>query len=206
MWKPPENLPPVAKAGPDITLTLPTNRVTVEGDASDPDNNIKSIKWTQKSGPSDADLQGTSTSTLTASNLVEGKYVFEFMVTDEHGEKDRDRVIVIVGVPENLPPNAHAGPNITISMPTNSASIEGKGTDKDDGIDSYKWSQVSGPTEAQMTDPEKPTVEISNLQVGRYVFELQVTDKTGDSDDDRVVVTVLEAEPTISGGHYARYL
>ena len=194
----PLNEPPVARAGPDINILLPENTVVINGTATDIDDGIESMKWTQKSGPSDADLEGTTTATLTASNLVEGRYAFEFLVTDRSGDKDADRVIVIVGVPDNLPPSANAGPNITLSMPTTSTSINGKGSDKDDGIASYLWSQVSGPSTAQTGDVNQPTLDVSNLEIGRYVFKLEVIDQSGDSDIDQVVVTVVEAQATIA--------
>jgi hypothetical protein len=45
--------PPVANAGADQTIILPTNSVTVDGSAStDPDNNISTYQWTKISGPS----------------------------------------------------------------------------------------------------------------------------------------------------------
>ncbi len=196
--EPPVNQPPTAKAGPDINIMLPTSTVTIEGKGTDPDGDIDSFQWEQKSGPSDADLKGASTSKLTASNLVEGKYAFELTVTDEFGDEDSDRVIVIVGIPDNLPPSADAGTNLTVTMPNTTVTIKGKGTDQDDGIASYQWSQVSGPSDANLIDPAKPTTEVTNLELGQYKFKLQVTDKTGESDSDQVVVTVVEAQPTIS--------
>ena len=186
----PENEPPTAKAGPDITITLPTNRVTVEGDVSDPDNNIKSIKWTQKSGPSAANLEDADKATVKISNLKEGRYAFELLVTDKDGERDTDRVVIYVEPPENLPPVAKAGPDITLTLPTNRVTVEGDASDPDNNIKSIKWTQKSGPSTANLQDADKATVKISNLKEGRYAFELLVTDKDGEKDTDRVVIYV----------------
>ena len=42
----PANRPPVANAGPDQTIILPVNSVTLDGSAStDPDGTITSYKW-----------------------------------------------------------------------------------------------------------------------------------------------------------------
>ena len=49
----PGNRPPVADAGADQTITLPTNTVNLDGSGStDPDNNITGYAWTKISGPS----------------------------------------------------------------------------------------------------------------------------------------------------------
>ncbi|QHT67859.1 T9SS type A sorting domain-containing protein [Rhodocytophaga rosea] len=79
----PVNQPPVANAGADITLTLPTNNVTLLGTAADPDGNttIASTVWTKLSGPA-ATISGASTTSLTLTNLVEGTYVFRLTVSD----------------------------------------------------------------------------------------------------------------------------
>ena len=48
----PVNKPPVADAGPDQIITLPANRVTLNGNgSSDPENNIRNFSWTKVSGP-----------------------------------------------------------------------------------------------------------------------------------------------------------
>ena len=191
----PDNLSPVAKAGPNINLKLPKNEVSIAGDGSDPDDGISSFLWTQVSGPSDAGLKNADEATVTVSNLQVGRYVFELTVTDKSGDSDSDRVVVTVQAADNLPPTADAGPNITLTLPKTATVIKGKGTDPDDAIASYQWSQVSGPTKATTSDPKKSELEVSNLELGRYVFELQVIDQNDDSDEDRVVITVVEAQP-----------
>jgi hypothetical protein len=47
------NQPPVANAGPDQTIKLPTDSVLLDGTKSiDPDNNIAAYNWSKISGPS----------------------------------------------------------------------------------------------------------------------------------------------------------
>ena len=200
---PPVNQPPIAKAGPDITITLPKNSVVIEGESSDPDDNIKSHRWTQKSGPSDARLEDDDKATVKISRLKEGRYVFEYRVIDEEGERDTDRVAVTVEPPVNQPPVAKAGPDITITLPKNSVVIEGESSDPDDNIKSHKWTQKSGPSEAQLQDDDKATVKISRLKEGRYAFEYRVIDEEGDRDTDRVVIYVnppVNQPPTALAG------
>jgi hypothetical protein len=56
------NRPPVANAGADQTVTLPTNTVNLDGSASaDPDNNITNYAWTKISGPPSFNIANANT-------------------------------------------------------------------------------------------------------------------------------------------------
>lgn len=47
-----ENKPPIANAGPDRLIILPTDSVLMDGSrSSDPDGSISSYLWTKISGP-----------------------------------------------------------------------------------------------------------------------------------------------------------
>ncbi len=46
------NKPPIAAAGPDVVITLPTDSVLLDGSrSSDPDGRISAWQWTKVSGP-----------------------------------------------------------------------------------------------------------------------------------------------------------
>ncbi|MEO6135548.1 MAG: right-handed parallel beta-helix repeat-containing protein, partial [Ginsengibacter sp.] len=45
----------------------------------------------------------------------------------------------------NNPPTANAGANVSITLPTNTATLNGSGLDSDGTISSYKWVKISGP-------------------------------------------------------------
>ncbi|WP_265991489.1 putative Ig domain-containing protein [Larkinella insperata] len=93
----PSNTAPVARAGADQTITLPTNSVTLDGStSSDANGSITAYSWTQQSGPALATLSNNSAATLTASNLVAGTYVFRLTVTDNQNTTASDEVIVTV--------------------------------------------------------------------------------------------------------------
>ncbi|MFD3004041.1 PKD domain-containing protein, partial [Pontibacter toksunensis] len=51
---PATNQPPVANAGPDKTITLPTSSVQLSGSATDSDGTISGYSWSQVSGPNTA--------------------------------------------------------------------------------------------------------------------------------------------------------
>ncbi|MFD3003694.1 PA14 domain-containing protein [Pontibacter toksunensis] len=92
---PPPNLIPKADAGADRTITLPTNSVSLAGSGSDSDGTVSSYSWSQVSGPS-ATLSGASSATLTASNLLQGTYVFRLTVTDDDRATATDDATVTV--------------------------------------------------------------------------------------------------------------
>jgi hypothetical protein len=93
--------PPVANAGPDQNITLPTNSVVLNGSGTDPDGgSITEYEWTQQSGPNTASLTNANTANLTAGNLTEGiPYVFRLTVTDDEEETGFDEVTVTVSSP-----------------------------------------------------------------------------------------------------------
>ena len=90
------NLPPYATAGEDQILILPTNRTLLDASSSyDPEGNPVTFTWTQKEGPSLADMDNRNAASTEVSGLTMGTYVFEVAVND--GVKtSRSEVTVIV--------------------------------------------------------------------------------------------------------------
>lgn len=185
------NQPPSVNAGSNITITLPTNSTNISGSANDTDGSIVSYTWTQRSGPSSANLSGTSSSTLTCNNLLEGTYTFRLTATDDDGASAFDEINVVVN-PEaaNIPPSANAGNNQTINLPTNSTTISGSGSDPDGSITSYTWQKISGPS-ASLANTNSPTLTVNSLVEGIYTFRLTVTDDDGATGTDQITITVL---------------
>src|SRR5688572_15350892 len=72
------NKPPIAIAGLDQGITLPTDSVLLNGNSSsDPDGKISVWLWTRISGPASFNINKPSDSTTKANNLVVGTYKFE---------------------------------------------------------------------------------------------------------------------------------
>ena len=96
------NHPPIANAGTDQTITLPTNSVIVDGSGStDPDNNITSFVWTKISGPASFNFGNANIVQTQVANLIEGIYQFELKVIDTDGLNDKDTVQVTVNPETN---------------------------------------------------------------------------------------------------------
>ena len=91
------NIPPIARAGADITLTLPNNSTNLNGAAStDDDGTIDAYEWTKIAGPVDFLLGSPNASITSLSNLTEGTYLFQLKVTDDQLATDVDTVKVTV--------------------------------------------------------------------------------------------------------------
>ena len=80
------NKPPIAVAGPDQVITLPTDSISLDGTASsDPDGTISEWLWTKISGPASFNILRQSDSTTKVKTLVVGTYQFELEVTNNGG-------------------------------------------------------------------------------------------------------------------------
>ncbi|MGF1452054.1 MAG: DUF4350 domain-containing protein [Opitutales bacterium] len=88
-------------------------------------------------------------------------------------------------------PSANAGPDQEITLPQNTVTLNGSGTDDDGTIVSYEWSQISGPDQVTLSGTDTATLIASDLVAGDYVFRLIVTDNESKEGGDSVVVTVL---------------
>ena len=187
---------PSANAGDDLVVVLPTNSVMIDGTASQDDGSIDDFSWEQVSGPSMAGLSGENTAVLTASNLVEGEYVFRLTVTDNDMLTDSDNVTVTVTTGA---PTAFAGDDQVIALPMQSSVVlSGSGSDANGVIVGYDWSQISGPAPALLTDADMATAAASNLQEGTYVFELTVTDDDTLTASDQVAVVVTNPPQNVA--------
>ena len=192
------NVSPVAKAGNDKTITLPTKAITIIGEGVDSDGIIASYNWTKVSGPS-ATLSNATTPKLFASNLVEGTYSFRLTVTDDKGATGVDEMTLVVApqpvVVANILPTVTAGPDKTITLPTKAITIVGTASDTDGTIASYLWTQISGPV-APMSNTTTSKLWAYNLVVGTYVFRLTVKDNSGGTSYDDMKLVVQNATTT----------
>ncbi|HVT84108.1 MAG TPA: tandem-95 repeat protein [Chitinophagaceae bacterium] len=198
----PANQPPVANAGPNQNITLPTNSVTLIGSANDPDGTIASYSWTKISGPTQFTIVSPSQAQTLVNNLVQGTYQFQLTVTDNKGATGVSTVTITVNAAPNQPPTANAGPDQSITLPTNSITLSGSGSDPDGTITAYKWRKISGPNSGNITNVNAATTTITGLVQGVYQYELRVTDNNGAYGRDTIQVTVNPANiaPTADAG------
>lgn len=220
----PINQSPTANAGTDQTITLPTTTATLSGSGTDTDGSVISYNWSQMSGPT-ATI-GTATSASTATTFTSaGTYIFQLTVTDNLGAIGTDTVTITINPAADPTPSgsgggggsssssssrgtnrpiANAGSDIIIALPTTSVTLRGTGTYTDGSV-SYYWTKQSGKSGARITTAANATTTITNLQLGTYVFRLEVTDSDGKRATDEVTVqvvsvgTVIPATASVAG-------
>jgi hypothetical protein len=195
---PPTNAAPIANAGTDKTITLPTTALTITGSATDSDGTIASYAWTKKAGGS-ATLSGAATNSLSLSGLAAGTYTFTLTAKDNKGTSDSDDVLVTVkSSTTNAAPIANAGADRKVVLPTTSTAITGSGKDNDGTIASYSWSKISGGSVSE-TGTTSATLKLSGLKAGSYIFRLTVKDNDGATDSDDITV-VVDSAPIVNAG------
>ncbi len=202
------NDPPTADAGPDQTV-LEQSTVTLDGsNSSDPDDGIEFYLWKQVAGPSVSlsnprAVQPTFTTPSVAGNKSTS-LKFELTVTDFGGLRDTDTTVVNV-TGDNDPPTADAGPDQNVDEET-TVTLDGSNSfDPDDGIASYQWKQIAGPS-VSLSNPQavKPTFlapDVGSDGVS-FTFELVVTDVGGLQSSDTAIINViwLNDPPTANAG------
>ncbi len=87
--------PPIANAGTDQTITLPTNYINLSGSATDPDGNILAYTWTEISGPA-ATIVSPNSQSSSVTGLLMGSYKFQLTVTDNKGAIGKDSLQITV--------------------------------------------------------------------------------------------------------------
>ena len=184
------NKAPVANAGADKTIVLPTNSSTLTGTGTDADGTILSYAWVKVSGPSSGTVASPTAVSTAINSLVQGIYNFELTVTDNNGATGKDTVQMTVNSTGNQIPKANAGLDKSIILPASSTTLTGTGTDSDGTIASYAWTKISGPVSGTIASPAAASSAINNLVQGIYQFELKVTDNGGAVGKDTMQITV----------------
>jgi hypothetical protein len=193
--------PPDAQAGPDQTIQLPNNNVTLDGSASsDPDNDISDYLWTRIKGTGNIIYTSPANTQTDVSTLTAGLHIFELRVTDATGLVDRDTLSVQVNEAPGVPPIANAGANQNIpydltKCSTNPEIITLNGSesfDPDGTITKYNW-QIIFPINAGIviTNPNKAQASVTGLLAGKYIFELSVTDNDGNVKKDTTQLNII---------------
>jgi alpha-tubulin suppressor-like RCC1 family protein len=189
-------VPPVAIAGSNFTVNMPASSVQLNGSASyDSIGTIVGYDWAQVSGSGGVTIMNSNTATPNIDGLSPGTYTFELTVTNNAGETSTSQVTVTVTTQTGSPLIANAGQDTVVALPASSAVLNGTGsTDQGGIIESYQWTQVSGPAVSQMQSPSLAVCPVDGLKAGTYVFLLTVTDNQGNTATDSVTVSVISNE------------
>ena len=189
--------PPIANAGLNQGIILPKDSVLLDASSSsDPDGTIIGFHWSKISGPVTGIVQFPDSAQALLTGLGTGVYQIELTVKDNDGLSSKDTVQVTVSGASNNPPQACAGQDQEITLPTNSATLEG-GCPWDYNIMAWVWTKIAGPSSFNITNANQARAVVSGLVQGTYLFELKVTDFAGLSGTDTIQVTVYPATTTI---------
>jgi len=199
------NVPPNADAGPDQNV-FTGETICLDGSGSnDPDNGPEPLSylWSFDSVPEESSLTDDDITNRDQANAcfipdVDGTYVLRLSVSD--GELTSEDTVEITATTPNVPPNANAGADVTISL-GRIVTLDGSASnDPDDGPEplSYSWSFVSVPTSSGLTNDDILNADTFSPSftpdvAGTYVLQLMVTDGQ-DSAYDNVAVTVITEE------------
>ncbi|HEX5832967.1 MAG TPA: hypothetical protein VFY34_03895, partial [Pyrinomonadaceae bacterium] len=197
---PPVNRPPAVDAGPDQTITLPTDSVSLNGTATDdglPLTSTLTTTWTKISGPGPVTFAAPGNPVTTATFTEPGMYVLRLTATDSLLTVFDEMTVEVV--PRNQPPEVNAGPDQTIELP-NTATMAGVVTD--DALPrgstvTRTWSVVSGPPGVTFADEHDLATVVTFATAGTYTLRLTADDTEFTVTDDLVVTVHPENQPPV---------
>ncbi len=190
----PANALPTVNAGSNQTIVLPVATATLTGSAADSDGTIASYAWTKVSGPAGGTIVNAATSSTAINTLQAGTYVYSLKVTDNVGGTATASVnITVSAAAANQLPTAFAGADTAITLPANTASLRGSGTDANGTISSYQWTKIAGPTTGTITNATSANATLTALAQGTYQYQLTVTDNEAGVAKDTVQIVVNAA-------------
>ncbi len=190
------NNPPTANAGSDFTT--PRNvHADLDGSASsDPDGDGLRYAWTQVSGPP-ATINNASQAVAWFQPQSLGIYEFMLTVHDDYGAVSTDNVIVTV---INDPPVSNAGPDAG-SFRNTMTYLDGRGSSDPNGDPlTFAWSHLLGPATPPLNGPDLPRPWFTATVLGRYRFQLNVSDTYGAWALDTVDITINNRAPVANAG------
>ena len=170
----------------------PVSRVQEGG--TDPDGTGSGYLWTPKiSRPTAGTITNANTAATTVTGMTAGTYKFVLRVTDNSGAFGRDTMQVIVNPAPNIPPTANAGADQVITLPTNSISLSGSGTNPDGSCCSLPVDENIRTNGWTITNANTAATTVTGMAAGTYKFELRVTDNSGAFGRDTMQVLVNPA-------------
>ena len=195
--------PPTANAGVDRTVNDTDNaageNVTLDASgSSDPDGAIVSYAWYRNIGDG-TELLGTAMGPTLPVRLGDGAHDIRLIVTDNVGNTASDAVLITIGAPPVVAPTANAGADRTVNDTDNAAgenvTLDGSAsTDPDGAIVNYAWTRLDGDNTEDLGSSSSPTLQ-TRLPDGANTIQLVVTDNTGGTASDTVIITVNAPAP-----------
>jgi len=195
------NSPPVAKGGPNQTITV-TGTVQLDGsESTDVDGDVLTYLWAFVSVPqgSQARLTNPNSPKPTFVADVLGTYVLQLVVND--GTVNGSPATVVI-TSSDVPPVANPGPAQSVDVGS-VVTLDGAGsTDSDDQLLSYQWSLLSKPasSSAALSQATSVTPNFIADVSGTYVVQLIVNDGFLNSSPVTVTISTINTPPVANPG------
>ena len=187
------NSAPVAKAGPNQTVSLGAEVTLNGGGSSDVDGDSLTYTWTMVSQPAASKAVILSFRGVIASFTadVAGTYTVQLIVNDGLVDSAPSLITVSTDGAANTPPVANAGINQAVQAGS-LVQLNGAGsTDVDGDPLTYHWLLINTPTNsiAELSSLTAVNPTFTPDRAGAYIVQLIVNDGTIDSDPVTVVIT-----------------
>ena len=140
---------PDADAGTDISITLPTSQVTLNGTGSSggTGGTITGILWSQQSGPPCTITTPGSLST-TVTGMTAGTYIFRLRIDNNVGLTNYDNVFVTVNGTGYSHPTVTLASSPTQTISTTSATVSATYTTTNSAFKKVTWKKLKVPGQA----------------------------------------------------------
>lgn len=200
---PSSNQQPTADAGSDLTTSIVSTGVTLDGTgSSDPDGDALSYSWSISSQPNGANatISENNTSSPTLLAMAPGEYIVRVTVTDGQGGSSSDTATIdlqndapIIAI-DTLPANVAVGETLTLNA-TGS-------TDPNGHTLTYAWSLSSAPVSSNLISDFDGVAPIIAFDVEGF-FEVTIEVSDGyETVTDTVSIDVTEFSQNIVAPRY----
>ncbi|WP_405415823.1 Ig-like domain-containing protein [Maribacter sp. Asnod1-A12] len=213
---------PTTNEAPTVNITSPSNgqninegsSVTVQLSSSDADGNISDHEIYVNNVLVDTD--GVNYSPYTISNIQSGSYTIRAVVTDSNGESDSSTVSITVDDdnddtdptpdpdPDPTPPTSNSAPSVSFTNLSNgqsftagsNVSVNLNSSDSDGSIVTH---QIFVNDALVDTDGSSYTSHIiEGITAGSYSIRATVTDNSGETTSNTVVITVFDDDEPVT--------
>ena len=193
---------PVADAGHSL-IAGQDESVTLNGSKSyDPNGEKLGYQWSLVGKPSGSNTSLVDEDTPFPRLFIDvaGDYTVELVVTTSSGSSDPSSVTVS---DSNTTPTADAGPDMSYQGTNKIVRLDGSASSDSDGDTlSYQWELINVPAGSSTTlsKATSPFPFLSPDVAGDFEIRLTVTDLSGNSDSDTVLISETNTKPVANAG------
>jgi hypothetical protein len=126
-------------------------------------------RWVQTIGPGGAIIADTTSATSLVTDLAEGVYQFNWIISSGACGTSKDSVIFYVSIPPS--PAVAGGDQLICSSQPISTTLQATPLANGNGL----WSVISGPNTPVFSSFTDPVASVSNLISGSYIFQWTAT-------------------------------